>query len=202
MNETLKKRQIELLQTLKERFREQPQRWWQQKEKTYKTTWDVGNTYEDYQVPSEEITIRYNLKAAIYRIAALHLFMFLFFYQSWSQDSGNPYISITMLMIFVMLELRSIVDRKPKIVITSKSIWFQKLKMEIAWEDFMASYIEEDHSSDSITRSLILFHYDRFSDTIYETTMKLNDDLEMNDAMLCYYIEYWKIKTGNRTPTV
>ena len=31
---------------------------------------------------------------------SLVLTVFLFFYQSWSQDSGNPYISMTMLMIF------------------------------------------------------------------------------------------------------
>nr|WP_294905196.1 hypothetical protein [uncultured Lacibacter sp.] len=91
MNETLEKKQIELLRTLKVRFKEEPRSWWQTQSKKYKTTWEVGNTYDNYPVPSDETIIRYNLKAAIVKIAALLLYMlFLIFYQ-WDEKEGSPH---------------------------------------------------------------------------------------------------------------
>lgn len=202
MNETLEKKQIELLRTLKERFRERPRSCWQSETKKYKTTWEVGNTYDDYPEPSEETIIRYNLKAAIFTIAALLLYMVVLLTAAQNEGIAFNYIMSFILGVVVVTELKRVLDRTPKIIINSQSIWFKKIDLEVEWKDLMASYIEEDHSGDSVTSSLILFHYDQYENAIIETTIKLNESLEMNDVQLCYYIEYWKIKTGNRTPTV
>ncbi|RXK60341.1 hypothetical protein ESA94_07620 [Lacibacter luteus] len=202
MNETLEKKQIELLRTLKERFKEEPRSWWQTQSKKYKTTWEVGNTYDNYPEPSEEKIVKYNFKAAISKIAALLLFIFFVYYQSWQHNSGMPYFMLVAMLIFLLLELPSLYDRKPRLIITSQSIWFKKVGYEIEWNNLMASYVEEDHSGDSVTSELLFFHYDQLTNTIHEIRIKLNECLEMNDTQICYYIEYWKIKTGNRTPQI
>jgi len=201
MNETLEKKQIELLRTLKVRFKEEPRSWWQTQSKKYKTTWEVGNTYDNYPVPSDETIIRYNLKAAIFTIAALLLYMlFLIFYQ-WDEKEGSPHYFYLFFLIFIFLELRNALDRKPKVIITKNSIRLQKLSVEVKWDNLLASYIEEDSSGDSTETTLLLFHYDEINDTVIESAFKL-ECFDVKCEEFCYIIEYWKITTGNRTPVL
>ena len=67
----------------------------------------------------------------------------------------------------------------------------------IKWENIFASYILTEQLSESELDYLLLFHYDTATDTFLKTEYELKYQ-GFNIPNLCFYIEYWRIKTKNK----
>jgi hypothetical protein len=197
MNETLEKRKQELAKYLVVRFKDEKRKWWQSKAKDYKTTWEAGNTYDNYPAPVNEVVIKYNLKSRMFSTFFLLLLIGFFSYAAKNDVNFVVILLLFFLVGTLFFELYKLVDRRPKIILSEKGIWINKVDEWLKWNNIGATYIETDHSSEYVTFTLIIFHYNSASNEFSELSYKLLENLEISHNQLAYYIEYYKIKTGN-----
>ena len=113
-----------------------------------------------------------------------------------SNDNSNILFAILPLAFFFYI-LKCSLKKETYISITEEGILLEKENIGIIkWENIFASYILTEQMSESELNYLLLFHYDPTSDTFLKTENELKY-AGIDIPNLCFYIEFWRIKTKN-----
>ena len=193
MNERLEERKRKLLEYLKEEYKEEPPKsWWHTKKPVYRTTWDFGNTQDDYRRDDYNVTIRKNKNEAAFLVAFLFL-SFAWMFYPWDFKEVDS-VSVFFMIVLFIISILNALDRRPKVIIDSNGLWTHKWSVLIPWNLIVATYIKEEDAGEDKNYQLIVHFYDAWQDLFCEANFTLGG-LEISNEALAYYIEYWKIKT-------
>lgn len=196
MNEIPEERKLQLLRYIEREYFKQPERpCWQAKNPVYKPTRDYVRWWSGKMIDTEEFIIRYSITTAVLNTAVFFLsFMAITFLQlyegaSWSDISPIYWIIFSLL---IGMNCITIADRKPKIIMNAEGLWLHDKNVYIYWKYWVASFIKKYNDGENTYDSLVIHHYDPLHNEFTETEYKLNDDLEVSNEELAYYIEQWK----------
>jgi hypothetical protein len=192
MIETLEERKANLLEYLTEEYKpKKPQRWWQSETLVYKTTREFGSPPGTALRETNEIIIRNDLVgAAIFAAFSFIIYIVMIFV--WIENGIN-WFSLIIITLFLCISLFTLFDRRPKIIINSNGIWVHSWPLTITWKNVVATYVEEDRSSDSNSYKLIVHFYDEYKDNFYQLPASL-EGLDIGKEAIAGLVEYWKTK--------
>lgn len=200
MDDAFEKRKTELVRLINELYKEKPAGWFKEKGDVYTSTWDVGNEVDDIPPEKEEIIVRRSKKAYIIISTALLVFILTLLYEYFnSPDAFGILIIAPFACLFVYTFVLSY-DRKPKIVINKKGIWLKETDCYFEWHIIGATYIKDEDKGEDTVRSLVIYYYEPAEHDFIKAEYKFPSLLDLSIPKIAYYIEYWKIKTGYRTP--
>lgn len=196
MNEIPEERKLQLLRYIEREYFKQPERsWWQAKNPVYTTTQDYAKRCSGRKIETEELEIRYSRKKAVHRTAFLFIILAYPFLPDvihgmlWK--NVNPLYCIISILILSPYFSKAI-NRKSQITITTEGLWLHNKNVYIYWKYWVASFIKAYDDGENTYHSLVIHHYDPLHNEFTETEYKLNDDLEVSNEELAYYIEQWK----------
>lgn len=201
MDDAFENRKIELVRFIKELHKVKPTGWFEGKA-DYTSTRDVGSEVDDTLLEKEEIIVRRNTKKCIIISSFLLVFLLALLNEYFKPgDKFLIYLIIPFTLIFFYTFILSF-DRNPKIILNKKGIWLNTTDCYYEWHLIGATYIKDEDRVENTIRSLLIYYYDPAEDDFIKVEYKFSDLLNLSVPKISYYVEYWKIKTGNRTPVV
>ena len=199
MNKTIEERKIYFEKTLIEAFTEKPSKWYQPSGRySYKTTNQI--VYKSKLDVNIKFPIIIKNEFKEYKAGLIATFIISILCSLvvfCSNDSSNVLVVIFPFAFFFYM-LKCALKKETYITITKEGILIEKENIGIIkWENIFASYILTEQLSESELDYLLLFHYDTATDTFLKTEYELKYQ-GFNIPNLCFYIEYWRIKTKNK----
>lgn len=168
--------------------------------KTYlnhESTWDIANTFPYYQSTDEVFVVGNNRWHALGGVFCL---IIVFFIIVFAKAYEQP-IAIIFLAIFVWMGLKIIMnalDRKVKLIIDKKGIFYHDWLNYIKWEDVAATYIKELYDGENTNRFLVIFFYDTEEEVFKQKEASI-DGLKTDVREVSFFVEYIKMKAGYPT---
>jgi hypothetical protein len=157
MNENLELRKERAREFLKDAYSPKDKKWYQSKYPTYELiTGFLKKNNKNYIFSDAEIILKNDLKGALFMSAFFVTIIvgmcvlqkeinvgFIFFLGGW--------------IIFI---LANGLDRRPKLILNTKSIWAKNFENAIPWENVIAIYFKIIDSGDSLFYSFLVHYYD------------------------------------------
>ena len=146
----------------------------------------------------EETTMVYKNKFKrhiLILIFTLPLFCFIIFEYVNTDEKKTLIYGVLVFSFMLIYSLYEALKKEIYITISKEGIEINPNKI-IEWDNLIISYIKKFNYQRRKSDELVIHYYDKKSDSFLQTQFDLNSILfEEND--LCFYIEYWRIKTKN-----
>ena len=198
MNKTLEERKAELEKELKESFTQKPRKWYQGASRySYRTTNDYAQeSYLNERVPFP-IIIKNEFREHFFEIAFSIILLFGCLIGYLNSNDNYAIFFLIFSFLFFLYILKIALQKETYFTFTEEGINIEKEKIGIVkWENIIATYILINTSDDSTANSLLIYHHSTNNDTFLKTEYELKY-IGINISDLCFYIEYWRIKTKN-----
>jgi hypothetical protein len=194
MNENLRQRKAKHAEYLNVEYQEKPRKWWQKKDPVVRKTSEVANAGNNFQLPSHEKIVRYNLKGALSSGALFFIFFCWFAIKPVIENNewdGNVWFNCLLMLAMVFYPIVKALNRKPRIIINPEGIWLAKISELVSWEHIVETYIKVDDSGESTSYVLLIHYYDQHADSFTKIEQDLCG-LDINKEEIAFHIEYLK----------
>jgi hypothetical protein len=197
MNKTIEQRKNDFAKVLEQKYAAKEVQWpWQNKNDTVKSTKVVAMDSEMYDYQEEEIIVKnefksHRLELAFCAIAAIVSFASIF---NNSDESPFPYLFSGLFFIVFYYQYNAAIKERTFVQITYHGIQLEN-EPYIAWENVIASYVEERYYDENSTYYLLLYHHNSTNDDFMLTKYKF-EIKGMDYKDICFYIEYWRTKNN------
>jgi hypothetical protein len=168
MNESLEQRKEKAKEFLKAAYTVQDKKWYQAIP-TYRLIPEtLENKSEDSKI-TKEIIIRNYTKGAL-KLSAFFVLLGSITYLLFKENSFGI---LVMFAIFIIINLISSLDKRPKIILNYVGLWEFSFEKTILWGNIFAIYHKTEDAGDGFSYSLILHYYDEIYDNFREIEMTL-----------------------------
>jgi hypothetical protein len=199
MKETLEKRKNDFAKILEEKYAEKEVQWpWQNKNDAVKSTKVVAMESKMYDYQEEEIVVKNEFKFYRPELAICTIGVILSFALSFKNPEASIYLYFFGGVCFILLyyQYNAAIKERRFVQITSQGIQLEN-EPYIAWDNLIASYVEDSSSSDNTIYYLLMYHHNPTSNDFMLTKYKFeNRGMDYKD--ICFYIEHWKTKNTTK----
>lgn len=160
----------------------------------YRSTWEIANTPPYFQSSEEIFFVRNDWRGTIIG----SFFIIVAIVLSFIVDFDKHAFSILVLIFFAIAGgkiLITALDKRIKIEIDRKGIFYYKWLRCIEWSDVVATYIEENKEDEYTIINLLIYFHDVEDDTIKQKLVPL-DGLKTDMVEVSFFVEYIKLKAG------
>jgi hypothetical protein len=197
MNESLEKRKNDFAKILEEKYAEKEVQWpWQNKNDAVKSTKVVAMESEMYDYQEEEIIVKNEFKFHLPELAICAIVAIVCFALGFKNPEASIYLYLFSGICFILFyyQYNAAIKERTFVQITYHGIQLEN-EPYIAWENVIASYIEDRSSSENTIYFLLLYHHNPIKDDFMVTRYEFeNRGMDYKD--ICFYIEYWKTKNA------
>jgi len=186
MNQVLKERVLEYIESIKAQNLPVEKTWWQHPPPVYYDTKDYATNY-DKPIDTSEPAIFKKPKKEWLIISVMVVVTSVLIYLLSKKDFS--FLQLLLLSVLLLLVLPRLLDNKAMIRISQDEIWLYKEDKEIPWEHVVLTHIKEVREED-LSYFFVIHYYDEEYDYFNKTEIELKGMVE--PAVLSATIEAFR----------
>lgn len=197
MLQTLEERKQELRDTLKKSLVPRAESFFVLSSKQYphhESTWAIANTFPYYQSSIEVFEVRNNPRQAF-----VGFFMLAFVPCIAFLGVVYNYPGVILFILFLIwIGTKQVVagrDKKTKLCIDKRGIFYHEWSSYIEWKNIISTYIKESEHGEDIQTTLLIFYHD-VEDNMFKQKEASIEGLKRDTREISFFVEFIKMKAG------
>lgn len=202
MDDSFERKKYELVRKVNEINNSKDQVLFGITEMSMTSTWDFASYTENASVSGDEIVIKRS------KLTYLFISICLFFYDAFlikNYNSSPDFLKMLIIVfvagVFIYTLLLGLIKR-PFFVLNKTGIWINKMNCLYEWRLIGATYIKEEQRGEDKASILVIYYYEPSELDFDKVEYIFPSFMNYSIPQIAYFIEYWKIQSGYRTPVI